>query len=206
MDVENRQRQDISPYERGLSFARYLRGGYFESQDQLARSLKISQSQVSRLLTLARLPSVVVSAFASPLDIREGWGPDLIGALQDVRRRDATIARARALASANPRPRAIDVYQQLAFAPMGGRKISRRLRDEVVTAANGTPLFRIRPQERVIAVLLPRESISRETLDEIRDALRNVLQRQRCGPVGLKQSPAEILSNSIANIAATQSS
>src|SRR5262245_57838727 len=50
MDVENRLRQDISPYERGRSYARYLQSGFFKSQDEIARSLKISASQVSRLL------------------------------------------------------------------------------------------------------------------------------------------------------------
>jgi ParB family chromosome partitioning protein len=192
MDVENRQRQDISPYERGLSFARCLRGGYFESQDQLAKALKISQSQISRLLTLARLPSVVVEAFTSPLDIREGWGPDLVAALQDIRRRDATIARARALASACPRPAAIDVYQQLISAAVSGRKIRSRPRDEVVTDSNGTPLFRVRPQERAIAVLLPRENTSREALDEIRDAIRAVLQRRHRDPIAATK-PSEKL-------------
>src|SRR5581483_9588134 len=85
MDMENRQRQDVSPYERGLAFACCLRSGCFGSQDELARTLKISQSKVSRLLTLARWPSVVLNAFANPLEIREGWGPEMAAALQDVR-------------------------------------------------------------------------------------------------------------------------
>jgi ParB family chromosome partitioning protein len=177
MDTENRQRQDISPYERGLSFARFLRAGHFESQDQLAKALKISQSQVSRLLTLAHLPSVVVNAFTTPLDIREGWGPDLVAALQDVRRRKATIARARTLASATPRAPATDVYQQLIAASTGGRKIRTMPHDEVVTGTDGRPLFRIRQQEKAIAVLLPREQISEEILCVIRSAVREVLQR-----------------------------
>src|ERR1700678_2391533 len=32
MDIENRQRSDISPYERGVAFATWLRTGHFASQ------------------------------------------------------------------------------------------------------------------------------------------------------------------------------
>src|SRR4030088_270940 len=63
MDIENRQRKDVSPLERGLSYARWLRSGYFKSQDDIAQNLKISSSQVSRMLKLARLPSAIVGAF-----------------------------------------------------------------------------------------------------------------------------------------------
>jgi ParB family chromosome partitioning protein len=192
MDMENRQRQDISPYERGLSFARCLRSGYFKSQEHLAKALKISQSQVSRLLTLARLPSVVVNAFTSPLDIREGWGPDLVGALQDIKKRDATIVRARSLASATPRLPAVDVYQHLISASVKGRKLRTRSRDEVVTDIDGTALFRVRPQEKAIAVLLPRDGTSQETLSAICDAIRDVLQRRNRGASSLQRTSTEV--------------
>lgn len=176
MDIENRQRKDISPYERGLSFARYLRAGHFKSQDDLAQALKISQSQVSRLLTLAHLPSVVVNAFRTPLDIREGWGHDLMTALQNSQRRRATIDRARTLASLSPRPAAIDAYQQLLTASVKGRKVKAKQHDEVVRGAGGTPIFRIRVQEKTIAFLFPLDSVSTKTLETIRDAIRNVFE------------------------------
>jgi ParB family transcriptional regulator, chromosome partitioning protein len=88
MDTENRQRTDISPYERGMSYARWLRSGHFQSQDDVARALKISAAQVSRLLKVARLPAVVVDAFADPTEIHESWGLDLMAALEDPERRD----------------------------------------------------------------------------------------------------------------------
>src|SRR5262245_58621032 len=33
MDLENRVRRDLSPYERGMSFARWLRSGHFHAQE-----------------------------------------------------------------------------------------------------------------------------------------------------------------------------
>jgi hypothetical protein len=50
MDTENRVRKDISPYERAVSYARWLRSGCFNSPDDIARAPKISASQVSRVL------------------------------------------------------------------------------------------------------------------------------------------------------------
>jgi len=176
MDIENRQRRDISPYERSLSFARWLRTGHFESQEDLAKALKISQSQVSRLLTLARLPSAVVGAFASPLEIREGWGVDLTGVLQDAAKRETTIARARALASASPRLPAAEVYRRLMAAAVTGRKVRAKAHDEVVTGVGGTPLFRVRVQKKHICILLSKEQVDQDLLDAIRDGLRDMLQ------------------------------
>jgi ParB/RepB/Spo0J family partition protein len=59
MDIENRHRADISPYERGLSYARWLRAGFFACQEDIARALKVSCSHVSRLLKIARLSSPI---------------------------------------------------------------------------------------------------------------------------------------------------
>lgn len=177
MDIENRHRLDISPYERGLSFARYLRAGYFESQGDLGAALGISQSQVSRLLKLARLPSVVVNAFRNPLEIREAWGHDLAEILEDPQRRHATIARARSLVASSPRPGALEVYQQLVSATVRPRRSNTRAHDEVVTDADGAPLFRIRRQSKTIALLLPIDKTSAATLDAIRDALHAVLRK-----------------------------
>jgi ParB family transcriptional regulator, chromosome partitioning protein len=176
-DIENRQRRDVSPYERGMFFTRCLRGGHFSSQEELASVLGISQSQVSRLLKLARLPTVIVNAFENPLEIREGWAPALTEALEDPQTRKRTIALARSLVELSPRPPAIETYQKLLSATASGRKPRTRTRDEVVTDSDGTALFRIRRQVNTVALLLPLESVSIEKLAAVRDAVRGVLKK-----------------------------
>jgi len=176
MDIENRQRTDISPYERGMSFSRWIRAGYFQSQDDIARALKISSSQVSRLLKLSRLPSVVVDAFASPLEICEGWGVDLVEALDDSKRRESTVRAARTIATLSPRPPAREVYRQLAAASASGRRPVAKAHDEVVKDDAGSPLFRIRYQSSAIAVLLPVKGVSARSLGLIRDSITDILQ------------------------------
>ena len=180
MDIENRQRADISPYERGLSYASSLRKGYFRSQEDLARALRISKSQVSRLVRLAQLPPVVVSAFASPSDIHETWGLDLMQALEDAQRRPALIRAARRL-SAAPRPPAPEVYRLLMSPVTKGRRLRRAAHDEVIKDDLVRPLFRIRRQRSSIAFLFPIETAPPEVFAGLRIAVRRVLL-QRAAP------------------------
>jgi ParB family transcriptional regulator, chromosome partitioning protein len=175
MDIENRQRTDISPYERGLGYARWLRAKFFESQEDIARTLNVSASQVSRLLKLAKLPSVIVSAFSSTTDICENWGLDLLEIWEDPQRRRAVARQARTIGAVSPRPAAQDVYRQLLASSVHGRRPKRRAHDEVVTDDSGAPLFRIRRQAKSIALLLPVDKVSASCLDRVRDAVTQIL-------------------------------
>jgi ParB family chromosome partitioning protein len=179
MDIENRQRTDISPYERGLSYARWLRSGYFQSQDDIARALKISCSQVSRLLKLARLPAAVVNAFESPLDIRESWGLSLIEALDDAARRELTLRKARAISAGNAGFSSREVYRRLLRASVPGTKPRCAMRDEVVKDRDGMALFRIRQQRSSIALVIPTGRLSSATLEKIRESVVRFLNQPR---------------------------
>lgn len=172
MDIENRLRRDISPYERGMSFARSLRSGCFSSQEKLASSLKISRAQVSRLLLLARLPAAIIGAFADPREICETWGVELQKALSDPHRRTLVLERARRL-SKSPPPQAAAVYEQLTSMPRPGRR--RRADEEVVRDGRGVPLFRMRRLRRDLAVFVPAAGLSAITERELRAALREAL-------------------------------
>jgi ParB family chromosome partitioning protein len=175
MDIENRQRADVSPYERGVSYARWLRSGHFGSQDDIARVLKISSSQVSRLLRLARLPSVILNAFSSPLEICEAWGLDIMDALDDAQRRERTIQAARAIGASDSRPAAREVYRQLMVASRQGRRPKPVTRDEVVKDDDGTSLFRIRHRSRNVSLVLPTSTISPADVANIRGAIIAIL-------------------------------
>jgi ParB family transcriptional regulator, chromosome partitioning protein len=175
MDTENRQRTDISAYERGMSYVRWLRSGHFQSQEDIARALKISGAQVSRLLKLARLPAVVVNAFASPAEIHESWGLDLIEALEDAERRQATIDRARSISRQGRKLGGAEVYRQLLASSGKGRRPKASTHDEVVKDDSGRPLFRIRQLRTSIAVMLPVEHVPAQTLAAIRSTLSNLL-------------------------------
>lgn len=190
MDIENRHRKDISSYERGLSYARWLRANYFKSQDDIARALKVSSSQVSRLLKLARLPSIVVDAFASPADICETWGLDLADALDQPEHRAAVVRKARAIVATTPRPAGRDVYRQLMATSIPGRKPKPAARDVVVKGNNGEPLFRVRHQTNTIAILLPVTRVSEDMFGRIRRDIAKVMEQSK-ERIGARTIPTE---------------
>jgi len=177
MDIENRHRKDISPYERAISYSRWLREGRFRSQEEMARALGISPSHVSRSLQLAKLPTVVVNAFGSPIDICEIWGLDLAKVCENPQERQGLVRQARALADVRGRLPPVEVYRRLVgVAVRGRRRVSQRCRDEVVRATDGAPLFRIRPQRKGVALLLPISAATGKCLERIRSAVVEILQ------------------------------
>jgi ParB family transcriptional regulator, chromosome partitioning protein len=167
MDIENRQRKDVSSYERGRSYARWLNARHFKCQVDLARALKISPSQVSRLMKIARLPTVIIDAFAEPSDICEEWGNDLTDALEDPKRRAPMIQTAREIASRTPRLGSRDAFRTLLASSVQGRKPKIGNRDRVVRSEDGYPLFRVRYRRGAIALLLPVGSVSASCLARI---------------------------------------
>jgi ParB family chromosome partitioning protein len=179
MDIENRHRTDISPYERATSYARWLRTGLFGSQEDVARALRISPSRVSRLLRLAKLPSVILNAFASPLEIRESWGLDLMDALDDPKTRQRTIRKAREIGALTPRPEASRVCRELLGAAARGRQPKPAACVEIVRDEDGAPLFRIRQLSTSVSLVVPSLKLSAAAMIEIRTALAGILQGNR---------------------------
>ena len=178
MDIENRQRQDISPYERGLSYARWLRAGHFNSQDDIAAALRVSASHVSRLLKIARLPPIVVSAFNEVSELCEAWALEIAAALEDPQKRPQTLKAAREISRLTPRPAAREVCRRLLAAPVTGRKPVAKHTHEVICDEKGKPLFRVRHERRSIALLLPVDRVSAVMLKEVCGSVYELMKRE----------------------------
>jgi ParB family transcriptional regulator, chromosome partitioning protein len=181
MELENRQRQDVSPYERGLSYCRILRDGYFSSQEELSRAFGVSPSYVCRVLKIARLPAVVVSAFENPTVITEAWGLALVEALEDPARRAVLVQRARAMRE-HGRSSAREVFERL-IAPVGQASTNRhsgpgvrRRPAEIVTGKTGRVLFRVQQRRKAVVLTVPSNSVPPHVLEEIRKAVATILE------------------------------
>ncbi len=70
-DIENRDREDISDYERAVDYAQAIKLYYGGQQKAMAERLEVSPPWLSRYLTLAKLPEEILNAFATRRDIRE---------------------------------------------------------------------------------------------------------------------------------------
>lgn len=93
-DIENRDRSDISDYERARDYAKAIRLYYDGRQKSMAARLEVSETWLSRYLSLAKLPKEIVAAFASVHDIRELHARTLKPLLANPRQREKMLATA----------------------------------------------------------------------------------------------------------------
>nr|WP_274609767.1 ParB/RepB/Spo0J family partition protein [Rhodobaculum claviforme] len=96
-DLENRDREDLSDYERARDYARALELYYGGKQKVMATRLEVSEAWLSRYLNLAKLPAEVVAAFPSLREVRELHARRLRPALSDDAARARVMAEAAAL-------------------------------------------------------------------------------------------------------------
>ncbi|WP_371436159.1 ParB/RepB/Spo0J family partition protein [Polaromonas sp.] len=76
-DRENRAREDLRPYEQGMSYLKALEKKLYPSVRALADDLEVSASAAAMAVRLAKLPEVVLDAFPSRLDLQFRWTSDL---------------------------------------------------------------------------------------------------------------------------------
>ena len=93
-DIENREREDISDYERAIDYADAIARYYGGKQKAMAERLEVSQPWLSRYLVLASLPAQVVGAFPSIRDVKERHARDLKPLLARPATADLVLAQA----------------------------------------------------------------------------------------------------------------
>ncbi len=177
MEIENGHRKDISPYERGIAYASWLRNGVFSSQKELAKGIAASEAQVSRLLKFAELPAAVVGAFRDPTEIREAWGVALAEHCKESGSRKKVIAMARALVrQAMPRESA-STFALLQGASGERARATGRQKDLIVRSRDGRPLFRISYRSLGVHIVLSRDRANEELMADLTQKLRALLER-----------------------------
>ena len=114
MERENRERQDLSPWEQGVMYKRAIDDGLFPSLRRLATSIGAQVGNVSTAIQLASLPPEVIEAFPSPLSLQFRWGAALKAAID--KSPDDVLAQARELAAMTPKLAAKEVLARLTGA------------------------------------------------------------------------------------------
>ena len=98
-DIENREREDISDYERAIDYAEAIELYYGGRQRAMAERLEVSPPWLSRYMNLAKLPKQIVAAFASIRDIKERHARDLKPLLADATATEKLLLEADRLAA-----------------------------------------------------------------------------------------------------------
>jgi ParB family chromosome partitioning protein len=107
-DIENREREDISDYERARDYADAVRRYYGGRQKDMAARLEVSEAWLSRYLALAKLPQEIVEAYVDITEIKERHARELKPLLSGAEQRRRMFAEARSLAEEQARARAGD--------------------------------------------------------------------------------------------------
>ena len=103
-DIENRDRADLSDYERARDYLQALELYYGGKQKAMAARLEVSEAWLSRYLYLARLPQVVVEAWPQITEIKELHARSVRPLLHDAE--DKVLAEAASIAAEQARARA----------------------------------------------------------------------------------------------------
>ncbi len=93
-DTENRDREDISDYERAVDYHHAIKQ-YYRTQKDMAERLEVSQSWLSEYLDVAELPKEVVAAYPDVTAIRVGHAKTLKPLLKDRNLRQRILAKAK---------------------------------------------------------------------------------------------------------------
>lgn len=95
-DTENRDRADISDYERAIDYRQALKR-YYRTQKEMAKRMQVSQAWLSEYLDLGQLPTEIAEAYPSVTTIRVQHSRYLKPLLKDRRLRQLILTKARAL-------------------------------------------------------------------------------------------------------------
>lgn len=116
MDRENREREDLSPYEQGVMYKRALDEGLFSAQRRLADHLGVSHTWVRKALLVAQLPPAILECFRSPLEVTHRHAERLSAALDADARgllKRAEKLRGQALSASSVVDRLLDSASQV---------------------------------------------------------------------------------------------
>ncbi len=98
VDAENRQRKDISDYERALFYANALKRLY-STQKDMAEAMQTSTAWLSEYLSLAAFPEEVVACYRDISEIRVTHSRKITPLLRDSKIRARIMSRAKSLKS-----------------------------------------------------------------------------------------------------------
>lgn len=173
MYVENAARMDLSAYELGQAFRRWLDDKLFENQDAIATATGLSKGTVSKYIALATLPEPVISAFGDPRAISMRWGEQLVKAAKD--HGPALLELAQKLAAGAPKPPE-EVLRALLDA---GRPetAARAVKTESVSY-RGRTLYKVTPKGNGFAIkfgakLAP--DVARQAQEKVKQVLTEYL-------------------------------
>jgi ParB family transcriptional regulator, chromosome partitioning protein len=180
---ENKVREDLSPYEYGRMFRKWLDAGVFKTQSEIAAATRLSQPSVSVYTAVYELPREIHAAFGDPRVISMRWIQELAKALKADEA--GVLGLARELARLVPKPPAEAIYEQLTNPATSSGKARRGnpTRTESFKLDNKV-VYTFGRKEGRFAVKLGRlvdKSLQKELAEDLQEFLRGWLTKRMKG-------------------------
>ena len=180
---ENKIREDLSPYEYGRMFRKWLDAGVFKTQTEIAAATKLSQPSVSGYTAVYELPREIHAAFGDPRRISARWVQEFARVLKADEA--GVLARAREIAKSNPRPPPETVFQALTTgeAPAGKVRRGNPTRTESFKLDNKV-IYRFARKDGRFSVKLGRlvdKGLQKELAEDLQEFLRGWLGKRMKG-------------------------
>lgn len=178
-DIENRSRKDISDWERAKEYSQALAEFYNGSQSEMAEHLNISKSWLSRLLDVARLPDVILPAFADKHDITVRVARDIKPLATERRTLELMTAEAMTIAvereDLGTRLSGAEIAKRLVRATIASK--ARAASEVAIKGKGGKTMLRYArgPRGALTLKIVPKSGAS---TDELLAAIKTVLEKE----------------------------
>jgi len=179
---ENEERYDLSPFEKGRMFARWLEAGVYESQREIAAGVSLGEATVTKYLAVAALPPAVLAAFGDERLIAVRWAPALSQALKA--NEAAVLRAAEKLSQRQPRPEPDVVLRTMLVAAADKRSEARGTsREESVRIGGRIPLKVGSGRNRIVLKLQHvDETMQKQLREELKDWAEAWLRKRLDSP------------------------
>lgn len=180
-DADNKDRKDLSPYERGLKYEEALLLHYKGKQRILAERVGRSQAFISGVLSVLDVAraadGAIVRAFGDPRLITVNHGMAIRPLLKDESKCDAVVAAAEAMAAEREKGAEFDsgvVLRKLLAAARGPKAAPPERR--VITAPSGRAGMEFSVQARKVDIKIHRGVGM--SLDQVLEEIRTQLEHE----------------------------
>lgn len=162
-DIENRDRADVSDFERAQTYLAALTQHYGGAQNQMAKRLEITESWLSRYLALARLPQEIVVCFPDIRSLGIRTAATLTPLLNRPITSRAILTEASKIAGEGLSAAAPLVLKRLIAATQQPKP---KLKTQIIKSKAGAPIIEIR-QKSVSVVDVRLHLNAGESLEEL---------------------------------------
>ena len=178
---ENEERYDLSAYEKGRMFERWLDAGVYASQRELAAAIGLGEAAAAKYLAVAALPAPILAAFGDERLIPMSWGPTLS---QAVKANEAAVLRAAERLSQRKPLATPEVVCRTLIAAAAGKSANRGTsREESVRIGGRIPLKVGSGRNRIVLKLQHIDAaMQKELREELKDWAEAWLRKRMDGP------------------------